>query len=105
MRLTLTAKIFITVVILGAAGAILYLNPGILGKLAPTEKDKVGSNVPPTASLPDIGSAGGAAGGGGGAFPPPPQAPAGCAQLPEVRFYHWAWNAQMGLMLATGGKQ
>ena len=31
--------------------------------------------------------------------------PAGCADLPEVRFYHWAWNAQMGMMLATGGKQ
>jgi outer membrane protein OmpA-like peptidoglycan-associated protein len=39
------------------------------------------------------------------AVPVAADAPPGCAQLPEVRFYHWAWNAQMGLMLATGGKQ
>jgi hypothetical protein len=35
---------------------------------------------------------------------PAPPGP-GCADKPEVRFYHWAWNAQMGLILATGGKQ
>jgi len=35
---------------------------------------------------------------------PAPAGP-GCADKPEVRFYHWAWNAQMGLILATGGKQ
>ena len=35
------------------------------------------------------------------AAPPGP----GCTDKPEVRFYHWAWNAQMGLILATGGKQ
>jgi len=35
----------------------------------------------------------------------PVSADAGCADKPEVRWLHWAWNAHMGAMLATGGPQ
>jgi OmpA-OmpF porin, OOP family len=34
-----------------------------------------------------------------------PSGQRGCGDKPEVRFYHWAWNAQMGLMFASGGKE
>ncbi len=94
VRLTITAKIFIAAVVVGAAGLILYMNPGLVAKVAPGEQ-KVASNVPPIASLP----------GDAPAFASVTDAPGGCTNLPEVRFYHWAWNAQMGMMLATGGKQ
>ncbi len=96
IRLTVTAKIFIAAVILGVVGVIFYLNPGLLGKVAPTAAQP-SSNIPPVASLPgdNVGTT----------VPAVADAPAGCPQLPEVRFYHWAWNAQMGMMLATGGKQ
>src|SRR5882672_6663362 len=94
MRLTLAAKIFITVVILGVVAFVLSRNPSIVERIAPSAH-KQPSSVPPQAKLPDL---------------PPESASAlpekaGCPQLPEVRFYHWAWNAQMGLMLAVGGKQ
>ncbi|MFO0759168.1 MAG: OmpA family protein [Byssovorax sp.] len=102
VRLTVTAKVFIAVLICGAVALILYLNPGLLGKVAPTAAVQPSSNIPPVAKLPDDP---GSSSAGGVAIPPAPDAPPGCAQLPEVRFYHWAWNAQMGLMLATGGKQ
>ena len=91
MRLTPFAKFFITVVIIAVLAITLRFNPDLWNKIAPAAPRQV-SSIPPVAELPEE---------------PMPVADgkAGCAQLPEVRFYHWAWNAQMGLMLATGGKQ
>jgi OOP family OmpA-OmpF porin len=99
VRLTLTAKIFIAAVIVGVAALILVLNPGLLGKVAPPPSAKPTSNVPPVAALP------GDTAGGGQPMPAATDQPPGCAKEPEVRFLHWAWNAQMGMMHATGGKQ
>ena len=96
VRLTLTAKLFIAAVIVGVAVLIFVLNPGLLGKVAPSGQ-KVTSNIPPIASLPGDPSS--------TTIPTVADAPGGCTTLPEVRFYVWAWNAQMGMMLANGGKQ
>jgi OOP family OmpA-OmpF porin len=91
-RLTPLSKFLITVVVLGAVGMAVYKNKDKLSALAP-EAEHAKSSVPPTAQLPDDPG------------PPVTEATAGCAGKPEVRFYHWAWNAQMGMILATGGKQ
>ncbi len=95
MKLTFAGKIVLSVLALGGAAVFTYFKePQLLERLAPSEKNQQHTNVPPSARLPDTQD-----------VPPVADAAAGCAQLPEVRFYHWAWNAQMGLMLATGGKQ
>jgi OOP family OmpA-OmpF porin len=94
VRLTIAAKIFVAAVIVGVVGLVFYLNPGLVSKVAPSGQ-QVASNVPPAANLP----------GDTPTFATVSDAPGGCTSLPEVRFYHWAWNAQMGMMLATGGKQ
>ncbi len=91
-RLTPLSKFLITAVVVGGIGTLVYKNKDKLAGLAP-EAEKPKSNVPPIATLPE--DPGPAVGDGA----------AGCADKPEVRFYHWAWNAQAGLILATGGKQ
>src|SRR4029079_6029170 len=76
------------------------LNPGLLGKMAPPPSTTTTSNIPPSVALPGDPSGAGAA-----QLPAATDAPPGCPKEQEVRFFHWAWNAQMGMMYATGGKQ
>src|SRR5687768_755533 len=91
-RLTPLSKILITLIVLGGVGFAVYKNKDKLASLAP-EADKGTSNIPPVARLPDDPG------------PAVTDSPGGCTDRPEVRFYHWAWNAQAGLILANGGKQ
>jgi outer membrane protein OmpA-like peptidoglycan-associated protein len=93
-RLTAAAKAFSAAVVTGVVCLTFWAHPGLLGKVAPGAKGGVASNVPPSAALP----------GEAGTFPVVTEGPPGCATLPQVRFYHWAWNSQMGLMLANGGR-
>ena len=93
-KLTPLSKGLIVAVVLAAVGTGIYVNRD---KWMPGKKTAQKSNVPPVADLPDQKTA------------KRPEVPVptegGCTDLPEVRFYHWAWNAQSGMMLATGGKQ
>ena len=92
MRLTPLAKGLIAFILLVALGTGLYLSRD---RIAPPSKVQAESTVPPNAELPGVDASIPTAG---------PSQP-GCTNLPEVRFYLWAWNAQMGIMHATGGPQ
>ena len=99
-RLTPLAKIFITLVILGTVGYVMYSRreeawARLYARTAPSvplkadlprfpdATDEVPSRVP--LALPGV--------------------TPGCAQLVEVRMLEMAWNAQAGLNYANGGTQ
>ena len=102
MKLTPFGKLIIVVALLVAAFfSVRRFAPGLLDKVAPAAETRE-SVVPGRADLPDLPQ-------GSSAtqvrnVPMPGEKP-GCTNETEVRFFHWAWNSQMGMMFATGGKQ
>ena len=100
MRLTPLAKTFVAAAIVTLTVlAVNRLSPGFTGRLFPAEK-RQGSLVPEASALPAVAPQGEPA---QVAARPLPGKDPGCANLSEVRLELWAWNAQLGLMYATGG--
>ena len=96
MKLTPFAKAFITLVILAVLGYVVYTRRATLIPAAGLKNSMVPSKVDLPAAPEGSGS--------GASFRLPGEAP-GCTDQTAVRFNVWAWNSQMGVMAATGGKQ
>jgi OOP family OmpA-OmpF porin len=104
MKLTPFGKAVIVVALLAAAFfSIRRFAPGLMDKIVPAAKGRE-TVVPEAADLPQLPATSGVQPAAVKAVALPGDQP-GCEDQPEVRFFHWAWNAQMGMMFATGGKQ
>jgi outer membrane protein OmpA-like peptidoglycan-associated protein len=103
-KLTPVGKVSVLVIVVAAAFGVYQAmaKSGKLGEILPEAKSQ-GSNVPPTADLPSMDDSG--SGGGSMNVSMPSGGGGGCTNLPEVRFLHWAWSAQLGAMFANGGRQ
>ncbi len=97
MKLTPVGKVVSLLLVAGvAAGTYRYWN-----KIAPETAQK-NAVVPTKIDLPDANT--GTASLSNANFQAAGDEP-GCTNKPEVRLLGYAWNAQMGMLLATGGAQ
>jgi len=102
MKLTPLSKV-IVLVLLVAVGyvGLRQFAPGLLSRVAPEARVQEGV-IPSKADLPNLEPSDNPS---NVAAAPIPGSEPGCTDKPEVRFFHWAWNAQLGAMFATGGPQ
>ena len=104
MKLTPFGKLIVVLALLVAAFfSVRRFAPGLLDKIVPAAKSRE-SVVPESADLPDLPQQSGVSNAAVRRVALPGEG-AGCTDKPEVRFLHWAWNSQMGMMFANGGKQ
>lgn len=110
MKIKPLGKLIIFMLVVGAAlgGLSIYKGKPINEILFPPPKAREavtpGKIDLPTANQSPTDSAGTGTGGETPVASLPGSEP-GCTDKPEVRQLHWAWNAQLGLLYATGGKQ
>ncbi|HEX7184788.1 MAG TPA: OmpA family protein [Thermoanaerobaculia bacterium] len=104
MKLTPFGKAIIVIALLITAFfSIRRFAPGLLDKVVPAAKGRE-SVVPERADLPDLPAGPSVQPASTREVSMPGSGP-GCEDKTEVRFLHWAWNSQMGMMFANGGKQ
>lgn len=101
MRIKPAGKLIILIVFIGIA----FIGYNLWGsKLAPGPKGP-GTVTPGPINIPKGGGEVNDPSTGSVEVKLPEVGDPGCTDKPEVRLLHWAWNAQMGMILATGGQQ
>ncbi|MBC8064223.1 MAG: OmpA family protein [Chlorobia bacterium] len=101
MRLKTSGKLIILILVIGGAFGAYKMWGSNLTALLPGSQER-NSTVPVKIDLPD---GPGINSDGDGGDVTMPTAELANISGPQIRWLHWAWNAQMGLMFANGGKE